>query len=105
MDLNRLADFVGQRRRALGYSKREAIRRAEISSNTWLKVENDAEEIADHLWAKFEKALLWESGSVKSILDGGDPVEMPEAPSIDDRVDQLLSRVERLEARVGELES
>lgn len=115
MNWQDLAIAVGARRNALGLSKRQAIAAAGVSSNTWLKLENDAEPISQHLWRKVEVALDWEHGSIEAVLEGGAPTV---SPTLDERVerlvksdirradlvDELLRRVERLEGRVRELE-
>lgn len=103
-DWQRLAKRIANRRVQLGFSKREAIRRSGLSSTTWLKVENDAEPIADSTWSGVEIALQWEPGSVAAVLDGGDETPMPTPASTTEQIDELFRRIERLESRVRDLE-
>ncbi|MEM7096145.1 MAG: hypothetical protein AAF567_24280 [Actinomycetota bacterium] len=115
MKWRKLAEAVERRRNELGLSKRQAISVAGMSANTWLKLENDAQPISEHLWRKVEIALDWEHGSVRSLLEGGDPTVSPTLPErvaqvaasndeLKEIVRELVRRMERLEARVTELE-
>lgn len=68
---------------------------------TWLKAENEGVAIEDRSFARIDKALNWEAGSVLSILTGGEPVEIPEPPGMQEQLDDLRRRIERLESGNG----
>lgn len=104
MNWQNLSQQMKRRRVELGISKRQAIAKAEISSNTWLKIENKSEPISDGSWSGIEHAMQWEAGSVAAVLDGGEAIPMPPPASTAEQIDELFRRVERLESRLRELE-
>lgn len=103
VDWKRLAEHIRRRRIELGISKREAVRRAGIGSNTWLALENDGKPIEDHNWANIARAMEWTPGSIQAVLIGGDPEHAPnETDGITEQIAELRRRIERLEAKANQ---
>lgn len=69
----RLADHVKNRRLSLSLSVRAAAERAGMARNTWTSLEDSTRRTAETAYAGIERALAWETGSVRAILDGGEP--------------------------------
>lgn len=102
--LDRLGGLVRQRRDALNLSQRVAANNADVSDETWLKIEN-GRKVSDRSLAKAERALGWRPGTIDHILAGGDP---PDSPSVDPwprtgmTQDEKLNYLESLIAGVRE---
>jgi hypothetical protein len=58
------------RREALNFSLRAVAGEAEISINTWRRLEHGL-QIRSHNYAKVEKVLSWASGSIRLFLEEG----------------------------------
>lgn len=72
-DLPRLARAVKQRRLALYPARLKAAQQADISKDTWKRVE-EALPVRPGTYAAIEVALRWAPGSCEDVLAGGDPV-------------------------------
>lgn len=70
-DLERLATLVHQRRTELKLGVEPAAKAAGISKDTWKRVEL-GQKVWDRSFAGIEKALGWEPGTCRSVLDGRD---------------------------------
>lgn len=70
--LRRLADHVRRRRVEQGMNKIDVAKAAEITINTYMKVE-DAKPVRDLTYGKIETVLQWAPGSCQEVLRGGDP--------------------------------
>ncbi|MEV1013870.1 MULTISPECIES: helix-turn-helix domain-containing protein [unclassified Micromonospora] len=70
-----------KRRIALGLSQRQLADRGPIALRTVAKVENaHPGALTSRTAATLERALQWDAGSIQSILDGGEPVELSNPP-------------------------
>ena len=69
----RLAALVQERRMELGLGIEPAAKLADISKDTWKRIEA-ALKVWDSKYAGVETALQWASGSCMRILDGHDPI-------------------------------
>lgn len=70
--LHRLADHIRRRRVELGMNKIDVAKAADITINTYMKLE-DAKPVRDLTYGKVETVLQWASGSCQEVLRGGDP--------------------------------
>lgn len=79
-DLLRLAEHVTARRSALQISVDEAARRANMSNNTWHRVE-DGKGVRDTTYHRVEKVLSWPAGTCAQVIadPGFKPFESVEA--------------------------
>lgn len=76
----RLAAAVRRRRVALGLSQKLLASRAQLAVRTVHHVENaNTETMRSRTMSALEQALKWRPGSIQRTLDGGTPVELPEA--------------------------
>lgn len=70
--LRRLADHIRRRRVELGMNKIDVAKAADITINTYMKLE-DAKPVRDLTYGKVETVLQWAAGSCQEVLRGGDP--------------------------------
>ncbi|MEU5016407.1 hypothetical protein AB0G60_03125 [Streptomyces angustmyceticus] len=70
--LRRLADHVKRRRVGLGMNKIDVAKAADITINTYMKIE-DGKPLRDLTYGKVEAALDWAAGSCQEVLRGGEP--------------------------------
>lgn len=70
--LHRLADHIRRRRVDLGMNKIDVAKAADITINTYMKLE-DGRAVRDLTYGKVEGVLQWASGSCRQVLRGGDP--------------------------------
>lgn len=70
--LRRLADHVRHRRVDLGMNKIDVAKAADITINTYMKLE-DAKPVRPLTYGKVEAVLQWATGSCQEVLRGGDP--------------------------------
>lgn len=76
----RLAAAVRRRRVTLGLSQKQLASRAHLAVRTVHHVENaSTETMRSRTESALEQALKWRPGSIQRTLDGGAPVELPEA--------------------------
>lgn len=81
-DYARLALAVKARREALRLTIEDAAEGADVSENTWIRVE--AGRRARGLsYAGIDEALAWRAGSCRAVLGGGDPTPI-QSPALDD---------------------
>lgn len=99
-DLERLADAVTARRRALKLGIEPAARAAGISKDTWKRVEGGL-KVRDTKYAGIEGALHWAPGSCMRVADGEGPIESaPSDADPDVRITEIPP--EELERVVGD---
>jgi hypothetical protein len=79
-DLRRLADCVVERRKGLNLSIKRAAALAPMSKDTWIRVEA-GKEVQGQTYDKVEGVLHWTVGSCRKVLDGGDPMLLPDSDS------------------------
>ncbi|KIF02243.1 hypothetical protein PL81_31250 [Streptomyces sp. RSD-27] len=72
-DLDRLAKVVKTRRLELYPSRLAAAQAADISKDTWRKVE-EGEPVREVSYARIDSALSWATGTCVHISEGGEPV-------------------------------
>ncbi|MFD7660996.1 hypothetical protein [Streptomyces sp. NPDC059788] len=72
-DLTRLADYVLHRRLDLRLSRAAASAAAEMSKDTWHRVER-GQPVREMNYKKIDKALGWAPGTCLSVADGQEPV-------------------------------
>lgn len=78
--LIRLGREVQDRRGSLGLSVVRAAGDAGINRGTWAAIEHGNRKTSSHIYGRLEAVLQWQSGSVRSILNGGGPLlEQPRA--------------------------
>jgi hypothetical protein len=82
-DLHRLAGLVQRRRVELRLGIEPAAKLAEMSKDTWKRVEAGLKVRATS-YTGMEAALHWVPGSCQRILEGGDPIIFTEADSVTD---------------------
>jgi transcriptional regulator with XRE-family HTH domain len=75
-DLQRLATAARNRRRKLGLTTIAVAVAAGISKDPYAKIEAGA-PVRAATYAKVEPALGWAAGSIRAVLDGGDPTLAP----------------------------
>jgi hypothetical protein len=99
-DLERLAARVQQRRTQLRLGIEPAAKLAEMSKDTWKRVEAGLNVRATS-YTGIEKALQWAPRSCQRILDGDEPIiNEPIEPGSDVRVAEIPKSV--LERAVGD---
>ena len=76
----RLADLMERRRLDLGLTWREAAEAGNISYEVIRAIRHGNGQIRPLSKRGIEVGLRWEAGSVQSILDGADPVSLPDSP-------------------------
>jgi hypothetical protein len=86
-----LADHVRRQRPQRFRSKRAAALAADVSRNTWERLEIGA-DVSDYTYAKLESAMGWPAGSVQRYLDGD--ADLPQAT---DESSQDVMRVETVQ--------
>lgn len=108
-DLQRLADYVVATRTELGWSQETLAARSRLRTVTLSDIETakDRDRRPSTL-AKLERALGWEPGSVRAVLNGGkptlvDPVNGPADP--DDEAQELMRRRAALVAALRAIEA
>lgn len=74
-DLRRLAERVAQRRRELNLPVTRAAAAADVSRDTWKRVER-GEPVRHLTYDKLEAALRWTAGSCQKVMDGGEAVPL-----------------------------
>lgn len=79
-DLRRLADCVVERRKGLNLSIKRAAALAPMSKDTWIRVEG-GKEVQGQTYDKVESVLRWTVGSCRKVLDGGEPMLLPDVGS------------------------
>lgn len=72
-DLARLAEHVKKRRLERFTSRKAAADAADISKDTWARVEQGL-EVRETSYAGVDRALGWATGSCVAISEGGEPV-------------------------------
>lgn len=72
-DLHRLAELVQRRRVELRFGIEPAAKLAEMSKDTWKRVEAGL-TVRLTTYTGMEAALQWVPGSCMRILEGGDPI-------------------------------
>jgi transcriptional regulator with XRE-family HTH domain len=77
-DLRRLADRVVERRKGLNLSIKRAAALAPMSKDTWIRVEA-GKQVQNQTYDKVELVLHWTVGSCRKVLDGGDPMLLPDS--------------------------
>lgn len=106
-DRERLAQAIRTRRLALGLPVQRAAREAGVDRTTWIKAEAAERDIGDHTAAKIERQLGWRPGSIDKIRHGGEPVELPPAPTPEapaDALDLTAADHERLNTEIARIE-
>ena len=79
--LQRLAGLVRQRRADLVMSKVAVAAEADMSANTYMKIE-DGKPLRETTYRRIEAVLGWAAGSCRAILDGAaSPVQTVDGPS------------------------
>lgn len=76
-DLQRLADRVIARRKGLNLSIKRAAVLAPLSKDTWIRVEA-GKDVQGGSYDKVEGVLRWRIGSCRNVLDGGEPMLLPD---------------------------
>lgn len=80
--VERLARAARSRRITLGLSQRQLAARGPVAPRTVLKVENaHPQALLNRTTTALERALQWRPGSIRRVLGGGTPVELPQAPT------------------------
>jgi hypothetical protein len=82
----RLAAAVRARRLELGTSVRAAAAQTGVARDTWIGLEEATRRTAETNYAAIEDTLQWARGSIRLILDGGEPVEATPAETQDRKV-------------------
>ena len=77
---HRLGDLMDERRRELRLRWRDVAVLSGVSYEGIRAVRNGTGDIRMLTQRGIEDALQWERGSIRSVLDGGDPV--PRAPAV-----------------------
>jgi transcriptional regulator with XRE-family HTH domain len=81
-DWGRLARYVRERREDLGFTQEDVATKGGPSTATLRLIENGTQETyRQKSLRQLEAALGWEPGSVRKILDGGEPVIAGRGPS------------------------
>lgn len=82
-DLQRLAAHVKRRRLQLNLSMLRAAEVADVSKDTWKRVEIGL-PVRHLTYDRIEAALRWSIGSCRKVADGGDEVliDPPQSPTI-----------------------
>ncbi|TMS00110.1 hypothetical protein [Nonomuraea basaltis] len=75
-NFKRLAELMNQRRVALRLQWNDVAEQAGISTAHLRKFRSGEAGVSDLVRARLEEALQWASGSIESVLAGGDPTEM-----------------------------
>lgn len=82
-DLPRLAKAVTKRRTELKLGVETAAKAANMSKDTWYKVEGSpsrpVQPVRDTTYARVDEVLLWATGSCVAIAEGGQPVPIEHA--------------------------
>lgn len=100
-----LATEIQKRLSQLGMSRRELIRRINISRQTLANVEHGAyENFTDHTFSEIDKGLKWEPGTAKAFHQGNQQARDVISPEerIENYLTQILARL--AEMNVDELE-
>lgn len=79
-DLQRLANRVIERRKSLNLSIKRAAVLGPLSKDTWMRVEA-GKDVQGQTYDKVEGVLRWTVGSCRKVLDGGEPMLLPDADS------------------------
>jgi transcriptional regulator with XRE-family HTH domain len=81
MSREKLAGLVRERRKALGLTQPQVAERGDVSVELVRRVEtNRSGDLRASKIEGLERALEWEQGSIRAILDGGMPTEVRRAP-------------------------
>lgn len=100
--MERLARGARDRRLALGLTQKQAAAAAGVSDQTWLNVEN-GKPASDRTLAGVDRALRWQQGSARRLLEGGEPDPVGEHPrTIEERLAAIEARVSPEPPRPGE---
>lgn len=75
-DLERLAQLALARRRHLGLTVTAITAKVGLSKDTYARIEK-AQDVTASSYAKAETALGWAAGSVRDVLNGGEPTLAP----------------------------
>lgn len=79
---NRLASLMNERRLDLGLRWDDVAKRAGMSSEGLRALRRDRSEPRELTQRGLERALCWQKGSIRQILDGGEPVPvLPAGPA------------------------
>jgi transcriptional regulator with XRE-family HTH domain len=104
----RLAQYMDDRRADLRLTWAEVARAAGINRETLRQIRSGTSDIRALTRRAVEDALRWESGSIRTILAGGDPTpldaepERPKRPA--DEIGELLREIRQLAERARRLE-
>lgn len=81
MSREKLAGLVRERRKALGLTQPQVAERGDVSVELVRRVEtNRSGDLQASKIKGLERALEWEQGSIRAILDGGMPTEIRRTP-------------------------
>jgi transcriptional regulator with XRE-family HTH domain len=81
MSREKLAGLVRERRKALGLTQPQVAERGDVSVELVRRVEtNRSGELRASKIEGLERALEWEPGSVRAVLDGGVPTDVARVP-------------------------
>ncbi|MFI7630248.1 hypothetical protein [Microbispora rosea] len=86
----RLARLMDERREKLGLDWNDVIAGSGLTKTGLHHVRFENRTMRASTKRGIENALRWEPGSIDSILDGGDPVELPEPPPVVTKQPDLL---------------
>lgn len=78
----RLGELVNERRRAMSLSISAAARAAGIDRGTWTGIEKGTRETVEYNFARIERVLGWQPGTIDRIMDGEDPGEGTEPEEV-----------------------
>jgi hypothetical protein len=74
---------VKERRELHGWTQLDVATRGELSLDRVQSIESvRTDRYSGRTLSKFERGMRWEPGSVRSVLDGGDPVPMAQRKPI-----------------------
>ncbi|MEU2724042.1 hypothetical protein [Streptomyces smyrnaeus] len=79
-DYAKLAHHVVSRRSEMKLSRLDAAQQADMSKDTWLRVERSG-SVREGTYARIEKVLKWAPGSCQAILGGDSPVTVEPGPT------------------------
>lgn len=101
-ELERAGEYVKARMRQLRLSREDATRQVRLARETWRKIERGM-RVSDESYYKAERALRWPEGTMRHIIDGGEPPagDSDEAPAgrplnVYDRRDDLNALLQTL---------
>lgn len=99
--------WMDERRGELGLTWDQVAERAGVSPETLRRNANRPDRMRTITRKGIERALMWESGSVDAILDGGEPTPLPEEPPEEQPREKrwgLLEQIHAIREQLDELE-